>query len=101
MNISLTAGVPGQAGEGGEADDQVEYCPAHYDAVVDVEEADQDHGGHPRPAQERTQTTYQRHPALPQVLAHRHLQHEDGDPAERHGDEVDDQEGAWRTSVII
>ena len=37
---NLTAGIPGQTGEGGQADDEVEDGPAHDDAVVDVEEGD-------------------------------------------------------------
>ena len=68
-----TARVPGQAGERGQADDEVEDGPAHDDAVVDVEEGHEDHGGGARAAQQRAEAPNQRHAALPQVLAHRHL----------------------------
>ena len=89
----LTAGVPGQGGGGGEADHEVEDGPGHDHAVVHVQEAHlgagvsavstllmsvlvlphQHHGGGPRAPQQRAQPPHQRHAALAQVLAHRHL----------------------------
>ena len=88
----LTAGVPGQVGEGAEACEQVEECPGDDDAVVDVEVEHHGHGGHPHPLQHRAQLRHERHAARTQVLAHRNLLEEDRDPAEGHRDEVDDQE---------
>ena len=95
----LTTGVPGETWQGGEADYQVEDGPAHDDAVVDVEETDEDHGGHSSAAQQGTQTTYQRHAALAQVLPDCHLQHEDGDPTQQHRYEVHDQERPCHISL--
>ena len=99
--VLLTAGVPGQGGGGGEADHEVEDGPGHDHAVVHVQEAHlgagvnvqeghlgagvsvdtlllcvlphQHHGGGPRAPQQRAQPPHQRHAALAQVLAHRHL----------------------------
>ena len=42
------------------------------------------------------QLRYGRHSAGAEVLAHGHLQQEDGDAAEDHRDEVDDEEDSCR-----
>ena len=45
--------------------------------------------------QDRAELTYEGHAPGAEVLADGHLLEEDGDAAEDHGDEVDDQKRTW------
>ena len=69
----ITTSVPRQVGQRGEADDEVEDGPAHDDAVVDIEEGHQHHGGRPRAPEQGTQPPHQGHPTLTQILTNSHL----------------------------
>ncbi len=95
----LTAGAPGQIRDGHETANEIEERPGDDDAVVDIQEKDDGHGGVADALEDGDELSGHGGAALTEVLAGSHLLEEDGDAAGEHGDKVDEEEGA--TAVLV
>ena len=93
---SFAAITPGQFWKVNEGVEQIEEGPGDNNDVVDILEEHHHDGGVANTFEDGSQLANHGHSTLANILANRDLEEEEGNAADKHGEEVGDQEGSYK-----
>ena len=92
---SFAAVAPGKVRKVNEGVEEVEECPGDHDDVVDILQEHHHDGGVAHALEDGRQLPHHRHSSLANILSNRDLEEEERDAADKHGEEVRDEESSW------